>query len=251
MFQVIVTKNKECLNYMDNLNLPPTNVIAAMLLALGTLCLVIAIVRSTHGRGYKDFRRRGRSVLLFIALVLLCVPSETFVVASSNTLLIDRQTFNQSIGSNSTSTLVSIPFNISVPAHNNGTFRFQYENIMNGIVTDKCYIKEFGVYINDRMIVTKQFNEANVQMCDIDVQFTTLGTPGLHNGTLNIIGSGEGAKFYGTTSLSMSLDEPSDGIPLLNWHNSWLDFTMLGIILIPTAVTLIVIVRRRRRSRED
>lgn len=233
---------------MDNL---PPNVTAAMLLVLGMLCLVIAIVRSTHGRGYKTFRKRGRSVLLFIALVLLCVPSETFVFASSNTLLIDRQTFNQSIGANSTSTLVSIPFNISVPAYNNGSFRVQYENMVNGIVTSKCYIREFSVYVDGRMVVMKQFNEVDVQIFDLNIPFTTLGSPALYNGTLNLVGGSEGTKFYGTTSLMVSFDEPSDGIPLFNWHNSWLDFTMLGIIVIPTAVTIILIVRRRRRSRED
>lgn len=248
MFQFIVTKNKELSNFMDNI-IPP-NIVVIMCFTIGILLLLIAISRSAHGHGYKDFRRRCSMFFVALALVLSCLSSETFVLASSNTLLIDSQTFSQSIGVNSTSALVSISFNISVPPHNNGTFRFQYENMVNGVVTDKCYIKEFSVYINGRMVVTKQFSEGNVQMCDVSVPFTTLGTPGSQNGTLNIIGKSEGSRFYGTVSLMMMLNEPSSGFPL-NFSGSWLDFLALSVIIVPIAVGIIVIARRRKRRRED
>jgi len=189
--------------------------------------------------------------ILFLTLILLLcsvLPFTNFVYAN-DTPLLDKKTFNVSLNPNATISEVNIPFNITLTSYN-GTFSFVFDNNLEGIKTDTCYLSQINIYLGERIVVTKSFGE-HVQAVNIgNLNFTAL--PGDYNGTLTLFGTSEGFKFYGTTSLMLTETNPgSNGqVPILNWRNSWLDFTMLGLIVGPSSVAVVLLVRRHRRRND-
>lgn len=191
-----------------------------------------------------------RSYIL-LSFVLLCslIPLTRFVFASSDTVLINEKTFDVSVNPNATIAQVDIPFNVTLTGYN-GTFVFQYENVLEGIRTDTCYLSQINIYLGERLVFTKSFGE-HVQAVDVsNLNFTAL--PSSYNGTLSLFGTSEGFKFYGTTSLMLSENDPSSNgrVPLLQWNNSWLDFTALAFLVTPISVAIVLLVRRHRRRND-
>jgi len=191
-----------------------------------------------------------RSYLL-LSFVLLCslIPLTKLVFASSDTVLINEKTFDVSVNPNATIAQVDIPFNVTLTGYN-GTFMFQYENVLEGIRTDTCYLSQINIYLGERLVVTKSFGE-HVQAVNIgNLNFTSL--PQSYNATLSVFGTSLGTRFYGTVSLMITEGDPASNgrVPILQWNSSWLDFTMLGVIVGPISV-VVVLIARRHRHRND
>jgi len=142
---------------------------------------------------------------------------------------------------------VTIPFNFTYTS-NNVTVCLKYENQLSGIQFKDCFILEASVWIDDKLVLTRSFQE-DVQAFTLSEQ-TVLLERSVHYGEVTLYGCGEGATFYGTINLYVEEQPGNSWLPNLNWGFLNLDLLMLLLIFgVPTGAIAVLLIRRRR-SRE-
>lgn len=186
---------------------------------------------------------RGTEVIITSLMVFLVI-SVPFVHGGIDIFV--NEEFAVVVDEDTKEALFDAEFNFTLPseAKQNVSVTLIYQNEVEGVVYERCYLKEASVFIDGTIVLNEKY-ERNVQSATI-TEHGLLSPGNKHIGKVILLGTSEGSEFYGTFSLYVERSQQSGGADIVGFFFGWwYMFVILG-----SGVIVVLIIRRRRRPEE-